>query len=31
MYYADRTKMTPAMTCAARLGENTVLEISICG
>jgi hypothetical protein len=30
VYYADRTKMTPGMTCAALLGENTVLEIAIC-
>jgi hypothetical protein len=30
VYYADRTKMMLRMTCAALLGENTVLEIAIC-
>jgi len=30
VYHADHTRMTPGMTCAALLGENTVLEIPIC-
>ena len=29
VYHADRTKITPGMTRAAPLGENTVLGISL--